>query len=414
MPKWKKLLRRQASLVASCKSLAKTTRRPSPSRPAGSFESMEPRLLLSASLTDIQLASRFTDRFETQIDGVIKTISPPTTTPGANHSLSSVPSAIATNEPESIRGSRDNDLLLSYDTQGELLGRAGDDVTVVAPGTFVDGNINLVKGGGGDDTFWILAGQATVRGGAGYDIAFIGDAEVTLSGVEEVWVRDRDTWEWSLSESNRQADNLDDTTLAEITAASLLRSATTSPALGLNTFGLAALASTATNPLDGDINGDNALDQDDLDDLRALLDTAAADPALSVGLSGLNHNAHANTSDPLAQAGYSFIMFSEEAIRTRFAGASFDSSQADQLLVVTHANGQWYYHANGTAALNAFTPDDGDVLLAQLDLASGAGGNAAESLEGRSVVYEGIEAGFIKSDLTVRADVLDGVANQPG
>ncbi|MEO0477252.1 MAG: LamG-like jellyroll fold domain-containing protein, partial [Planctomycetota bacterium] len=109
--------------------------------------------------------------------------------------------------------------------------------------------------------------------------------------------------------------------------------------------------------------------------------------------------------------GTGYIMYSSSPTQTRFAGIG--STQAEHLILVRHNGTQWQYAdynpVGGDEWLD-FTPEAGDLLLAEVAMQSGD--DAVTSLEGQSFTVEGIEAGYASGDLTFIANQWNDIYNR--
>ncbi len=93
--------------------------------------------------------------------------------------------------------------------------------------------------------------------------------------------------------------------------------------------------------------------------------------------------------------GLGYVMFSQQRVQQRFSG-SVDPGNADQLLAVQFMSGHWFY-ANDNQWVN-FIPVSSDRLLARVDFEN----DTVELLQGQPTQYQGINAGFASSDLSIR------------
>ena len=100
-----------------------------------------------------------------------------------------------------------------------------------------------------------------------------------------------------------------------------------------------------------------------------------------------------------------FIMYSKENVFSRFAASPPYSGSSDHLVVVRYDGSQWFYDNN--ASLVAFTPEDSDVLIAEVDLTN----DTITSLEGVWEVEHGIAKGYATGDLNFTADWYNGEEN---
>ncbi|MEM8485055.1 MAG: flagellin [Bacteroidota bacterium] len=95
-----------------------------------------------------------------------------------------------------------------------------------------------------------------------------------------------------------------------------------------------------------------------------------------------------------ALSGTGYIMYTETDIFTRF-GANPGFNTAENLVAVVNQGGQWYWSSWG--GLTAFTPENSDQLLAEVDFDS----DTVVNLEGTETTIEGISAGYESGDLVI-------------
>ena len=104
--------------------------------------------------------------------------------------------------------------------------------------------------------------------------------------------------------------------------------------------------------------------------------------------------------------GTGYILYIDGSSDTRFSSTHKDN--ADQFVAVTYdpAKDQWYYDNN--KKLVAFIPQSGDRLVARVSFSA----DTVELLEGVDAIIDGIPAGYINSDLNIRANRFDGESNK--
>ena len=104
-----------------------------------------------------------------------------------------------------------------------------------------------------------------------------------------------------------------------------------------------------------------------------------------------------------SRTGPGYIMYSQESVHERFAGAPPSAWAANHLIAVVFANGQWTYDRN-KSELVAFSPRPNDHLLAEIDF----GANTVNLLQGVDTAVEGVAAGFISGDLAITPEMWGG------
>ena len=104
--------------------------------------------------------------------------------------------------------------------------------------------------------------------------------------------------------------------------------------------------------------------------------------------------------------GTGYILYVDGSVDTRFSGAHRDN--AEQFIAVTYdaEKEQWYYDNNNK--LVAFIPQSGDQLVASVSFSA----DTVELLDGVDAIIDGIPAGYIDSDLSIRANRFDGESNK--
>ncbi|MCB0072510.1 MAG: hypothetical protein KDE20_13670, partial [Caldilineaceae bacterium] len=102
--------------------------------------------------------------------------------------------------------------------------------------------------------------------------------------------------------------------------------------------------------------------------------------------------------------GEGYLMYSGQAVSTRFAVAAPPAGASDHVVIVVYENGQWLYD-NGTT-LTPFTPDNNDVLLAEIDFDA----NTVTPLRDEFGEYQGIRFGYSGGDLRYVAEQYAGAA----
>ncbi|MEM8875621.1 MAG: RHS repeat-associated core domain-containing protein [Planctomycetota bacterium] len=106
------------------------------------------------------------------------------------------PAAELGTQKQAVRGTAGHDFLYTQRSAGRLLGLGGDDWLAVLSDETTQTKRVGVSGGTGDDRIYAMSGLADVDGGPGYDVLFIGDADVQYRNIEEVWVRQASGEEW--------------------------------------------------------------------------------------------------------------------------------------------------------------------------------------------------------------------------
>ena len=129
------------------------------------------------------------------------------------------------------------------------------------------------------------------------------------------------------------------------------------------------------------------------------------DPVEPVVLALGDLNMGIATHDQREGAGY--IMYTEESVHTRFTDPAPSSGNADHLIAVVFENGEWKADPNKNN-LTPFVPRATDHLLVAVDF----GANTASHLIGVSSVIEGINAGYVSSDLQVTPEMWNGQPNE--
>lgn len=110
-----------------------------------------------------------------------------------------------------------------------------------------------------------------------------------------------------------------------------------------------------------------------------------------------------SAGDGLTGTGY--IMYSEEAIASRFAAnPPHGGNIASNLVAVKFTGGQWRYSNNDSTTLLTFTPQSTDRLLASVDFSA----DTIASLEGQRFQVNGIQAGYDTGNLQYFADQFAG------
>ncbi|WP_339613657.1 CARDB domain-containing protein, partial [uncultured Rubinisphaera sp.] len=92
--------------------------------------------------------------------------------------------------------------------------------------------------------------------------------------------------------------------------------------------------------------------------------------------------------------GAGFILYSQQSVQQRFAGAVV-ANGAENFVVVRYLNNQWQY-ANNDVWVD-FTPTTGDRLIAAVDFDS----SQVQMLQGSSGSVNGINQGYVEGDLTI-------------
>jgi len=103
--------------------------------------------------------------------------------------------------------------------------------------------------------------------------------------------------------------------------------------------------------------------------------------------------------------GAGFILYSQQIVQQRFAGAIV-ANGAEHFLAVRFINNQWQY-ANNDVWVD-FTPTTGDRLIAAIDFDS----SQVEMLRGSSGSVNGINQGYLESDLMITANQWRDVFNE--
>ncbi|MBV10491.1 MAG: hypothetical protein CMN21_14895, partial [Rubinisphaera sp.] len=96
-------------------------------------------------------------------------------------------------------------------------------------------------------------------------------------------------------------------------------------------------------------------------------------------------------------AGNGFILYSQQSVQQRFAGAII-ANGAEHFVAVRYINSQWQY-AHNDVWVN-FTPTTGDRLIAAIDFDS----SQVQMLLGSSGSVNGINQGYVESDLMITAN----------
>ncbi len=124
----------------------------------------------------------------------------------------------------------------------------------------------------------------------------------------------------------------------------------------------------------------------------------------AVSLGGLGHGIVG--MDGASGSGY--IMYSSDNVHDRFSDNAIHSGNATNLVAVKNIDGQWYYDTN--TKLVAFTPQDGDRLVAEVDFSA----DTVTMLSGitdTSHQINGINAGYVDGDLAITANRWAGSSN---
>jgi hypothetical protein len=100
--------------------------------------------------------------------------------------------------------------------------------------------------------------------------------------------------------------------------------------------------------------------------------------------------------------GEGWIMWSASSVHSRF---SPNQHNADHLIAVRFAGGQWYVDNNGS--YEAFTPASTDCLVASVNFST----DRVTLLQGARSSQNGIDAGYSAGDLDVQANSWDGKFN---
>ncbi|HCS50894.1 MAG TPA: hypothetical protein DIW81_04760, partial [Planctomycetaceae bacterium] len=103
--------------------------------------------------------------------------------------------------------------------------------------------------------------------------------------------------------------------------------------------------------------------------------------------------------------GNGFIMYSQQSVQQRFAGAVV-ANGAEHFVVVRYLSNQWQY-ANNDVWVD-FTPTTGDRLIAAIDF----GSSQVQMLQGSSGSVNGINQGYLESDLVITANQWRDVFNE--
>ncbi len=103
--------------------------------------------------------------------------------------------------------------------------------------------------------------------------------------------------------------------------------------------------------------------------------------------------------------GTGFLLYSAEAVSTRFAANPPYVTNSDHVIAVQFSGGVWRYDNNN--GLYAFTPEASDVLLAAVDFST----DTVQSLEDVDEVEQGIAKGYASGDLTFLANWWAGMTN---
>ena len=104
--------------------------------------------------------------------------------------------------------------------------------------------------------------------------------------------------------------------------------------------------------------------------------------------------------------GSGYLMYSDESVHERFAANPPISSNDDHLIAVRHESGSWQYNDNSEWV--DFTPQVNDRLLAEVDFTN----DLVSSLAGEIGTIDGIETGFVESDLEFHPNVWRGTFNR--
>lgn len=123
----------------------------------------------------------------------------------------------------------------------------------------------------------------------------------------------------------------------------------------------------------------------------------------TIGIGAVNFGIAAD--DQASGTGY--ILFSQENVYARFASNPPWPGNSEHLIAVRYSGGQWQYDDN--LGWHTFTPTGSDRLLAGVDFSN----DTIQSLQGPGGKINGIQQGFVNSDLTFTANQWKGVAN-PG
>ncbi len=128
---------------------------------------------------------------------------------------------------------------------------------------------------------------------------------------------------------------------------------------------------------------------------------ANEDPGSTVFVTPVN-NGVAVTDDAV---GTGYLMYSEQSVFDRFAGANVPNSFNANHIIAVRYNGGWQYNDNLT--WNSFTPAASDVLLATVDFTN----DTVSSLQGTGGSVNGIVSGYASGDLTFAPNVWAGAFN---
>lgn len=104
--------------------------------------------------------------------------------------------------------------------------------------------------------------------------------------------------------------------------------------------------------------------------------------------------------------GSGYLMYSDESVHERFVANPPISSNDDHLIAVRHESGIWQYNDNSEWI--EFTPQIHDRLLAEVDFTN----DLVSSLAGQLNTIDGIETGFVESDLEFYPNVWRGTFNR--
>ena len=103
--------------------------------------------------------------------------------------------------------------------------------------------------------------------------------------------------------------------------------------------------------------------------------------------------------------GEGYMMFSEQNLRERFPDNPHYKVASQNITTVRFNSGSWEYHNN--VGWYSFVPVEGDRLLAHIDFDF----DVITNLEGRNGLIEGIEQGYISSDIEFIANQWNGRYN---
>jgi hypothetical protein len=98
--------------------------------------------------------------------------------------------------------------------------------------------------------------------------------------------------------------------------------------------------------------------------------------------------------------GQGFVLYSEEAVQTRFAGIGPDN--AEHLVAVRLEGARWQY--NDDSQWRDFSPTDGDLLVGEVDF----GSDKIAALHGEQAIINGVDYGFVDGDLWFAANRFGG------